>query len=348
MASRLMNLVRHFTRKPDVGKTPSDVVFRENKWSLLRYRAHGQTTGLPVLLVPSLINRHYVLDLKPGKSFAEYLVAQGHDVFIIDWGTPGPEDRFLEFDDFADRYLARALRQTCKLAQADQAHVLGYCLGGTLTTLRAAKDQAHIATLTNLAAPVSFADDGLLAAFSNIKTLDVDMMGDAFGNIPWPLMQFGFHLLRPTMNLAKAVHVMDRAWDDEFLDGFFALETWGNDNVSFPGRAFARYINELYRRNLLIKGEFALSGEVVHLQNITVPLLNIAFQHDNIVPVESAAVLNELVSSTDKTVHRLAGGHVGAVVSKKAAKGLWPLISHWWRDHDDVIQAQANVTRIAG
>lgn len=137
---------------------------------------------------------------------------------------------------------------------------------------------------------------------------------------------------------------MDKSDDEEFLNGFFAIETWGNDNVSFPGRAFVRYIQELYRNNALINGEFTLSGELVDLKTIAMPLLNIAFQHDNIVPVESAAILNDLVSSKDKTLHRLSGGHVGAVVSKKAATGLWPLISTWWRDHDPV----QNVTRIAG
>ncbi len=346
MASRIMNLVRHFAKKPEIGMTPSDVVFSENKWKLLRYRSEG-TTGLPILLVPSLINRHYVLDLKPGKSFVEYLLAQGHDVFIVDWGTPGPEDRYLEFDDFADNYLGRALRKTCKAANVEKVHVLGYCLGGTLTTIHAAQHPEHIATLTNLAAPISFDDDGLLAKFSNIKTLDLEAMTAAFGNIPWPLMQFGFHLLRPTNNLSKAVFVMDKATDDEFLDGFFALETWGNDNVSFPGRAFVRYIQELYRNNALIRGEFTLSGELVDLKTIAMPLLNIAFQHDNIVPVESAAILNDLVSSKDKTLHRLSGGHVGAVVSKKAANGLWPLISDWWREQDAVLENK-NVTRIAG
>lgn len=342
MASRIMNLARRFAKKAPVGQTPADVVFSENKWRLMRYRA-GETTGLPILLVPSLINRHYVLDLKPGKSFVEYLLQRGHDVFIVDWGTPGPEDRFLEFDDFAEAYLGRAIRKTCKIAGVDQTHVLGYCLGGTLTTIYAAKHPEHIATLTNLAAPISFDDDGLLAEFSNIKTLDLNVMNRAFGNIPWPLMQFGFHLLRPTMNLSKAVYMMDRSDDDEFLDGFFALETWGNDNVSFPGRAFVRYIQELYRENRLIKGEFALGGEIINLKSLAMPVLNIAFKHDNIVPVESAAILNELISSEDKTLHRLSGGHVGAVVSSKARNGLWPLISDWWRERDPV----ERVTRIA-
>src|SRR5262245_11570944 len=80
----------------DLGATPADVVHHENKWRLLRYRPRpeGLAFRSPLLLVPSLINRHYVMDLVPGKSLCEYLVAEGHDVYMIDWGTPGDEDRY--------------------------------------------------------------------------------------------------------------------------------------------------------------------------------------------------------------------------------------------------------------
>src|SRR5215470_12186859 len=84
-----------------VGTTPADEVHRENKWRLLRYRSRRELSNggsTPILLVPSLINRHYVLDLLPKKSFAEYLLNEGHDVYVIDWGTPGDEDRYLRFD----------------------------------------------------------------------------------------------------------------------------------------------------------------------------------------------------------------------------------------------------------
>ena len=126
--------------KPVVGATPADVVHRENKWSLLRYRARpeGVAYATPVLLVPSLINRHYVLDLQPGRSIAEALVARGHDVFIIDWGTPGPEDRLLSFDTITDTYLGRAIRVAAQHGARAKAHVLGYCLGGTLAVVHAA------------------------------------------------------------------------------------------------------------------------------------------------------------------------------------------------------------------
>lgn len=334
---RLRNLVSLPARKrPPIGTTPSSVVHRENKWKLLRYhpRAAGGAFRTPVVLVPSLINRHYVLDLQPGKSFVEWMVAQGHDVYVIDWGTPGPEDRYLELDDIADRYLGRAVRVACRTAGAPRAHLLGYCLGGTLTAIHNAARPERIASHVALAAPIEFASAGLLAAWTRSPSFDVGALVEAFGNVPWPLMQASFHMLRPTLNLWKAVHVIDRAWDDEFLDGFLALETWGNDNVSFPGAAYRRYIDELYRGDALVRGTFTLSGRPARLSSITTPTMVVSFKHDSIVPEPSAAALLDHVRATDKTHLSLGGGHVGAVVSRKASGGLWPAISQWWAERD--------------
>ena len=338
---RLWNLFGLATRpKPIVGTTPSDVVHEENKWKLLHYRRPELDRGparykTPILLVPSLINRHYVMDLVPGKSLAEWLVAQGHDVFCIDWGTPGDEDRFLTFDDICDRYIARALRIAAKSSARNQTHVLGYCLGGTLAVIHAAARPAQIASMALLAAPVAFKNEGPLAAWTQNADFDPEAITRAFGNAPWPLLQGAFHMLRPTLNLAKAMHLIDRAWNDEFLDGFLALETWGNDNVSFPGAAFVRYIEDLYRHDALIKGEMRLSGKPARLEAITCPLLAVSFEHDNIVPWQSAALVVDHVSSADKQHVKLPGGHVGAVVSKSAAKGLWPMLSNFFVTYDE-------------
>ena len=116
--SRLRNLLTLPLRKAEVSITPSEVVHRENKWRLLRYRAgkQGRKYKRPIVRVPSLINRHYVLDLAPNKSMVAYLVESGHDVFIIDWGDPGREDRFLRLDDIADRYIGRATRVAARIA----------------------------------------------------------------------------------------------------------------------------------------------------------------------------------------------------------------------------------------
>jgi polyhydroxyalkanoate synthase len=336
--ARFVTLSKLWARPaPALGVSPADVVHSENKWRLLRYRApEGAAPRLetPVLLVPSLINRHYVLDLVPKKSFVEFAVGRGHDVFLIDWGTPEDEDRYVTFDDVADHYVGRAVRKAAKLAGAEKTHVLGYCMGGTLATIHAAVRPEHVASLTALAAPISFHDDGLLSRWTRTSTFDVKALVDGAGNVPWQLMQSAFHMLRPTMRLSKAVHLVDRAWDDEFLDGFLAVEAWGNDNVSFPGACYERYVEELYRKNSLVAGSFSLSGERVRLENIRCPTLAITFEHDNIVPWKSASVLLDHVSATDKHHLHLAGGHVGAVVSKKAASGLWPAICDFWARRD--------------
>lgn len=322
--------------EPPVGTTPADVIHRENKWRLLRYRprATGPAYQTPIVLVPSLINRHYVLDLLPGKSFAEYLVAQGHDVFIIDWGTPTDEDRYLTFDEITDRYIGRALKKTTEAAGSDRGHLLGYCLGGTLTAIHTAARPERVASLTTLAAPIDFHDDGLLSAWTRSKGFDVDALVRGFGNVPWQLMQGAFHLLRPTLNLSKAVQVIDRVWDDEFVDGFLAIETWGSDNVSFPGACYQRYLSELYQENALVADRFQLSGRPARLSAITCPLHCVTFEHDSIVPKQSATALLSRVGSRDVTHEHLSGGHVGAVVSKKARTALWPKLSAWWAERD--------------
>ena len=338
MIRRIANLFRKIKEgRPVVGATPADVIHRENKWRILRYRPDPEATPLetePILLVPSLINRHYVLDLMPGKSFVEFLVGRGHDVYIIDWGTPGDEDRYLTFDDFCYTYLGRAIRKVAARSPTGKTHVLGYCLGGTLTTIYAALDSSRIASMITLAAPVDFHDEGLLSTWSRLPSLDLDALVDGTGNIPWQLMQTGFHLLRPTMNLSKAVYMLDRAWDDRFLDGFFAIETWSNDNVRFPGEAFRRYIKELYQRNLLVKEKFTVAGRVVRLSEISCPTLAVSFSHDNIVPAQSVEALLDHIDPDMGEVLELRGGHVGAVVSSRASTSLWPKLSDWFIGED--------------
>ncbi len=337
MIERMANVFGRPT--PPVGTTPHDVVFRENKWSLLRYRSSGGVTRKhPVLLVPSLINRHYVLDLLPGKSFAEHLSKQGYDVFCIDWGTPEDEDRYLTFDEIVDRYIGRALRVTCERAGSPKAHVLGYCLGGTLAVIHAALHQERIASLALVAAPVRFDDQSLLALWTQSPTFDVKSLVEGSGNVPWFLMQGAFQLLRPTMGLAKAVGLLAKSplvqeterWDDQFLDGFFALETWGNDNVSFPGAAYLKYIQALYRENALVRDELSISGRLVRLGDVEAPVLAVTFEHDNIVPWQSAVDVLSRVKSDHKAHVHVPGGHVGAMVSSSAAKNVWPKIERFF------------------
>ena len=331
----LIALVKRAPRGlPAVGETPHSVVWTENKWRLLRFAPEQPKYARPVLLVPSLINRWYVLDLGHGRSLIEWLVAQGHEVYCIDWGTPGDEDRYLTWDDIGGRYVGRAVRLCARASRSGDVHVLGYCLGGTIATAYVAAFPERVASLTALAAPVDFEHAGIMSAWTRTRTFDVRSILEAFGNVPWPLMQASFRMLRPTLQAAKVVGLLDRAWDDEFLDGFLATERWGNDNVSFPGECYARYIDELYRENRLVAGTFTVLGRPARLPSIMCPVLAVAFADDHIVPLPSAQPLIDQVGARDKQIIVDRGGHVGAVVSRKAADRLWPALSTFWAQRD--------------
>ena len=317
-----------------VGVTPHSVVWTENKWRLLRFAPARPKFHTPILMVPSLINRWYVLDLGPTRSLIEWLVAQGHEVFCIDWGTPGAEDRYLTWDDIAGRYIGRAFRLAARASRSGSVHVLGYCLGGTLATTYIAAFPERVASFLALAAPIDFDHAGIMATWTRTPTFDVAALLEAFGNVPWPLMQATFKLLKPANDAAKTIALLDRASDDEFLEGFLATERWGNDNVSFPGACYAQYIEQLYRQNRLVHGGFTLLGRPVELSTIRCPVLALAFADDHIVPVASAAPLIERASASDKQLVVQTGGHVGAVVSRKAADRLWPILSTFWATHD--------------
>ena len=213
--------------------------------------------------------------------------------------------------------------------------MLGYCLGGTLAVIHAALEPKRVRTLTLVAAPVDFHDDGLLSRWTRTRTLDTAAMVEGAGNVPWQLMQGAFHLLRPTLTLAKAVSLAQRTWDEPFLDGFFAIETWGNDNVSFPGACWRTYVEDLYRKNALVAGSLRLAGRTVELSAVRCPLLCVTFEHDEIVPHRSASIVLERVASRDREHVHLQGGHVGAMVSSSAAKRLWPRMRAFWAARDE-------------
>jgi len=338
----LLTLPRRFQSvAEEIDSTPSDVVHRERGWKLLRYRpaSGGPEYRTPLVIVPSLINRHYVLDLLPGRSFVEYMIGRGHDVYLVDWGEPGDEDRYLEFDTICETFLGRARRRAAAFSGAERAHLMGYCLGGTLTSIHAAAHPEEVAGHIALAAPVAFDDDGLLTTWMNNESFDVDGVVDATRNVPWPLMQFAFHMLQPTMNLEKLTYLWEKADDDHFLDGFAALEIWGNDNVDFPGEAFRGYIRRLYQENRLIRGKFALKGRRIDLGDVEHPTLVISFQHDHIVPPEAAEPLADAVGTDDCTHLHLPGGHVTSVTSTGARERLWPQISEWLADRDTGTQS---------
>ena len=312
--------------------TPKDTLHRDGTASLYRFRRVAEArAGLPLLLVPSMINRWYVLDLRAGASMADALRHAGIDTFCLDWGIPDDEDRYLEWGDVLDR-LTRAVRAVRRATGAPKVGILGYCMGGTLSGIWSALHPDEVAALVNLAGPFDFSKAGFLGEMVDARYFDAGAIASA-GNMSPQQMQAGFTALRPTAQIAKWVGLLDRGLDPKARESFEALEAWAGDNIPFPGAAYATYIGELYQQNLLVRGEHHVRGQRVALENIRCPVLTVVADRDAICPPGAATALNDAVSSSVKDVLTVAGGHVGAVVGGKAPKVLFPALASWFREH---------------
>jgi polyhydroxyalkanoate synthase subunit PhaC len=314
---------------PPLAQTPRDEIALDGGAKLYHFRGiePAKAGRKPFLLIPSLINRWYVLDLRPGASVVEALVRAGYDVWCLDWGTPEAEDRYLDWEAVLAR-LGRAVRRVRRETGAEQLGILGYCMGGTLTTIYVAQHANEIAALVTLAAPIDFVRGGQLRCMVEPQWFDADAIADA-GNVAPVQMQSGFLALRPTTDVGKAMSLPDLATDKKARDAFLALDTWASDNIPFPAEAYRRYIREMYQANQLVNGTHRVAGREVSLHAITCPTLVITASRDAICPPAAATALLGAIGSTDKDVLEVPGGHVGAVVGSRAAHEMYPALDRW-------------------
>jgi polyhydroxyalkanoate synthase len=319
-----------------VGLTPKEEVWRLNKVRLYRYvptRPPEERHPIPLLLVYALINKPFIFDLVPGRSFIEYMLDHGFDMYLLDWGAPGPEDRGITFDDYVTEYLTRAVRKVVRTSGVAEISILGYCLGATLAAVYAGLyPTAPIRNLILLTAPIDFSSspEGSMAMWLEEERLDVDRIVGAFGNVPGELIRLWAKLLKPVENFVGAyVNVWKSLDDEQAVRGWQAINRWVEDVIPFAGAAFRQFVLQYVRGNELIKGQHEVDGQPVDLANIRAALLNIVAQFDHLVAPSQAASIMDLVSSEDKELRIIPSTHVGIMASGGARYKLWPEIAEW-------------------
>jgi polyhydroxyalkanoate synthase len=323
--------------RPGVGQTPKDVVWQRGRAQLWHYRdetEHGVRHSPPLLIVFSMISRSYILDLTPGNSFIEHLLAAGFDVYLLDWGEPDERDAANQLEDYTDDYIPAAVSRVVEL--------VGYCFGGDLALLYAAHHpDAPIRSLTVLATPVDFRHMGPLADLFTVGGLDVDTVVDAAGNVPPQVVLQAFKTLTPTSEVTRYVTLWERLWNDEYVAAYQAMTGWSDDHVPFPGAAARQTVQMLLRENGMMTDRLSLGGDRVHLRDVTVPFLTVRANRDHIVPNDATAPLIDLVGSPDKHELCLDAGHMGLVVGRTAARTTIPTIIDFLRRRSDPLQTGA-------
>ncbi len=349
--SNMSTLRRVLTTPYPVAQTPKEVIWTLNKARLYHYipvLPPEQRHPVPLLLVFALMNRPSILDLRPGNSFVEYMVKHGFDVYLLDWGAPGIEDKNLKFDDYVLDYLPRAVRKLKSFSGADEFSLLGWCIGALITTMYAALrgEQSGMKNLILLTAPLDFTNRecGGFIRWVNDQHFDIEKILATFGNMPGEMLDYGAKALKPVENyIGNYLRLWENLHDPKVVESWHAMNTWVTDLIPLAGGAYRQLIDDFYRQNRLVKGTMTLRGEPVDLANIHASVLNVVANEDHIVPPEETENVMDLIGSQDKELLRIPGGHIGMMAGSAAVKRTWPLIEAWLDERSGPVGAAAGV-----
>lgn len=324
------------TRDAKIAQTPKQLIWTLNKAKLYRYIPQvpqDQQFRIPLLMVFAIMNRPYVLDLRPGHSFVEFMVKRGYDVFLLDWGIPGPEDCDLKYDDYVLEYLPRVIRKLKAVTRSSEFSMLGWCLGALISTMYASlRPDDGLKNLILLTAPLDFSDKqaGGFTKWANHPSFDPDRVVEAFGNVPAEMIDNSAKMLKPVENyVSNYVNLWENIEDTSRVEAWHAMNTWVRDIIPMAGAGYRQLINEFYKENRLIEGTLKLRGEQVDLGRLKANLFTVIAESDHITPPCQSEGIVDLVGSQDKEVFRVQGGHIGIMAGRGAEKSTWPHIDNW-------------------
>jgi polyhydroxyalkanoate synthase len=301
----------------NMATTPGKVIYQNELMQLIQYTpATENVLRTPLLIVPPWINKFYILDLKPEKSFVKWCVDQGITVFVISWVNPDKSLGAKTFDDYMKDGPLAAMDAIERATGELKVHTMGYCVGGTLlaSTLAwlAEKRRVRVTSATFLAAQVDFTHAGDLLVFvdeGQISALERDMQ--ASGVLEGSKMAMAFNMLRSN----------DLIWSyvvSNYLKGqppsSFDLLHWNSDATRMPAANHSYYLRNCYLENRLSTGSMVLDNTLLDLSKVKVPIYNLATREDHIAPADSVLYGSQFFGGQVKYV--LSGsGHIAGVVN---------------------------------
>jgi polyhydroxyalkanoate synthase len=284
-----------------------------------------------VPLVFALINWPDIFDLRSGGSFVEYLLDEGYDVFLIDWGYPEEEDADVGIEQYVCQELESGIREVLRASGQDELTLLGWCIGGTLCLMHGGLyDDSPARNVVLLSTPVD-TRRSLYANWVGRDWFDVDYVADGYEAVLGALIDWANKMMKPVTNYWTTYR---RLWENALngeirREAYQTMARWIADNPRFPARAFREWITWMYKENRLVRVRLRLGRRAVDLSRIDQSLLIVTAGADHIAPPEGTHPLLGLVSSQDITRVDRPGGHIGLMAGSGARKGIWPEISAW-------------------
>lgn len=300
-----------------VRPTPRTMAHADGGFQLYRYEPGddaGPRRGEPLLIVYSVINRSYILDLMHGCSFVRHLLDEGLDVWMIEWGEPDDHAPDVGLGDYITA-LGRCVDVIQRDTGAERVSLFGHCIGGTLAAMYASLEPTAVARLLTLTTPFQAPREGTLATLTEKGLLPTDAVMEAAGRMPAKVIRYTFMALKPYYELLKWKLFVQSLASPQAMERFAAIDRWANDNVDIPAGVFRTYLDEVFGSGRLARGETVLDGRPVSLTAVTCPVLNVVGEADWIVPPDSARPLDE--QAPDARYLELPGSHLSLILDPR-------------------------------
>ena len=316
---------RHgYRRAPSAAR----VVWREGTTRLLDYSGGGK--GPAVLVIPSLINRAYILDLMAERSFMRFLAAQGFRPYLVEWEAPGEIERQYSLDDYIAGRLSRALDVVAG-ATASKPVAIGYCMGGLLALGLAQIRRRDLAGLALLATPWDFhAERADQAILIGALAPQFEPLLRLLGELPVDAIQALFAALDPSLALRKFLGFAGLDPKSDRARQFVALEDWLNDGVALAAPVARETLGAWYGENVTARGQWRLAGRAVRPEKLDLPTIAVIPDQDRIVPPASALALARAIPTCQ--ILRPAVGHIGMMAGARAEAEVWQPLARWLRE----------------
>lgn len=315
---------RHHPYHRELPEPP--VAWQQGTTRLLDYRVAAGGGERPVLVVPSLVNRAYILDLTARRSLMRDFAARGLAPFLLDWDCPGPEEMGFDLSAYVAR-LSDAIDVVAALSARKPA-LLGYCMGGNLALAAALRAPRTISALVLMATPWDFhAGRGGQASLIAALAEPLGTLIDGLGCLPVDLLNAMFASLDPNLAARKFGAFARLKRNSARARDFVALEDWANDGVALASRVARECLFGWYGDNTPAKGHWRIGGLPVLPERVTIPTLVLIPERDRIVPPESAEPLARAIPGAQAM--RIRGGHVGMLLSSRAKTEVYGPLARW-------------------
>jgi class III poly(R)-hydroxyalkanoic acid synthase PhaC subunit len=362
-----------------INETPHEVVRQVDATRLLRYHSasapapsQNTTSSLPaspieqnsvtaapaaispLLMIYAPINRYHILDLSPERSVVQKFVSAGFDVFLLDWGEKQSDNKPM-LSDYVD-YVGQAVEQIRKITKHEKINLYGYSWGGTLSIMYAAIHSSKIKNLVLQSANYDFdKDDTVIAEW--MRNFPVEGFIDEFKEVFGHFIDLAFLMRNPIAHSFDTIRYAFETKEEDsikFLENLAKIRSWVNNTPDIPGPMFRQFAIDLYRQNLLAKNQLILDKQAgnevvteanhtkkaVDLKNITMPILNIVGNKDDLVSLGSSTPITEgydgdgrgIIPSEDKSVIEFPSDHIELCISHDAHKNLWPQVTQWLKE----------------